>query len=170
MNVLARLDRVVMRVEGSLLSLSILVIAGVQGANVLARNLLGDSLAAAEEISQAASIALTFVGIGYAARLGRHIRMSALSDALPAPWRRRLERSMHGGTALLLGLLAFHATGYVADVHAVGSVTPALRVPLAALYALVPIGLALGALQYAVACLRGDPATPEASESAGPAA
>jgi TRAP-type C4-dicarboxylate transport system permease small subunit len=164
---LARIDRGVMRIEAGLLSLSILLIAVVQVANVLARNLLGLSFSFAEEVSQAASITLTFVGIGYAARLGRHIRMSALSDALPPRARRMLERAMHGATAVLLGALTFHAAAYVADVGAVASVTPALRIPLFVIYGLVPIGLGLGALQYGLAFLRGTPATPSDDGAVG---
>jgi TRAP-type C4-dicarboxylate transport system permease small subunit len=74
---------------------------------------------------------------------------------------------MHGGTAALLGALTFYAAAYVADVRAVASVTPALRIPLFVIYGLVPIGLGLGALQYTLAFLRATPATPRDEEEGG---
>ena len=52
------------------------------------------------------------------------------------------------GTAALLWLLAWYGLQYVLQVQRVGSVTPALRIPLWCLYAVAPLGLALGGLQY----------------------
>lgn len=169
---LLRADRVVERVEAALLSTSILAMAAVNIANVLARNALGRSFSFAEELSQVLAIAVTFGGVGYVARIDRHIRMSAFHDALPPRPREILWCLIGALTSALLFVLAFHALGYVRDTWATGSVTPALRVPLFAVYALAPAGLALGGLQYALALVRrlGSPAPGRGAPStpAGP--
>jgi hypothetical protein len=51
--------------------------------NVIGRFVFGRSLYFAEEVNQFLIILITFAGIGYAARNGRHIRMSAFYDMLP---------------------------------------------------------------------------------------
>jgi TRAP-type C4-dicarboxylate transport system permease small subunit len=155
LSVLRRADHVVARFEAAILSGAVLALAGVNIANVVARNALGRSFSSAEELSQICAIAITFVGVGYAARIDRHIRMSALRDALPPRGRRLLDHAMRAGTGGLLLALAVFAFAYVADTRAVASVTPALRLPLYAVYAVVPVGLALGGLQYALALVQG---------------
>ncbi len=57
-------------------------------ANVIGRFVLGESLFFTGEVNRILIIMITFAGIGYAARHGRHIRMSAIYDALPVGGRR----------------------------------------------------------------------------------
>jgi C4-dicarboxylate transporter DctQ subunit len=147
-------DRALEVAEAALLSAAILGMAVISIANVVARNAFGRSLSSAEELSQLLSVLVTFAGIGYAARRARHIRMSALYDALPGLLRKTLWVFTCLGTGVLLLLLAGYATAYVGSLRALGSVTPALRVPLHLVYLSVPVGLALGGVQYALTALR----------------
>jgi TRAP-type C4-dicarboxylate transport system permease small subunit len=117
--------------------------------NVVARNALGRSISSADEISQALLVAITFIGIASGARRGRHVRMAALWEQLPARLRKPCWCLVTGGTALLLAALAVLAARYVAQVAGAGRVTPALRLPLAAVYAVAPLGLLAGAVEYA---------------------
>lgn len=151
---LLRADEALERAERSILAGGVIGIALLGIANVVARNLLGGSLAFAEELNQILVIAVTFLGLGYGVREGRHIRMSAVYDVLQGRVRKGLLISTWAGTSLLLAYLAFLAAGYVSSMRAMGSVTPALHVPWWVVYALVPLGLALAALQYALAALR----------------
>jgi len=160
---LERADRAIARAEAAILAGAVLALAAINVANVLARNALGRSFSSAEELSQICAVAVTFIGVGYAARIDRHIRMSALRDLLPPRARRALDHAVRAGTGALLLALAVFACDYVADTWAVASVTPALRLPLYAVYAVVPLGLALGGLQYAIALAQGllAPSPPE---------
>jgi TRAP-type C4-dicarboxylate transport system permease small subunit len=115
---------------------------------------LGFSLAFAEELSQFLIIAVTFVGLSYAAGRGRHIRMTALCDQLPRRWRRRLMILISASTCLLLLVLAGFALHYVGTVCFLGTVSPVLQVPLFLIYAIVPVGLLLAAMQYALTAWR----------------
>lgn len=148
-----RVDRVVARVERAILSACILGIAAVGIANVLSRNLLGRSLSSAEEVAQLLVVLCTFLGIGHGVRVSRHIRMAALYDPLSGRPRKALLVVTWLGTAALCFALAVFAARYVESVWSVGSVTPALRLPLYWVYAWVPVGFVLGGLQYLLAAL-----------------
>jgi C4-dicarboxylate transporter DctQ subunit len=147
-------DRWLLRLESFVLGAGILGIAGVSIANVFARTLFGGSLPFAEEVEQTLVLWITFAGMGLGARRARHIRMAAFYDQLRGRLRKSVWMATAGGTSLLLFVLAWLAIRYVATTHSIGGVTPALRVPLSIIYAVVPAGLALGAAEYALAFLR----------------
>ncbi len=148
------LDRGIGWGEAAVLSLSVMALALVSIANVIGRNLLDHSLAFTQEVNQSLMVLITFVGIGYGARRARHIRMSALHDQLRGRWRKALLVFTSVGTAALLFFLAWYAVEYVAQTRRIGSVTPALQIPLWAIYLWVPIGFTVGGIQYLLAALR----------------
>lgn len=148
------IDRALLRIETFVVGAGILGIAAMSITNVVARNLLGGSLAFAEEVNQALMVWITFAGLGLGARRARHIRMAAFYDQLRGPARKVCWMAIAGGTFSLLGVLAWLAVRYVVATFAVGGVTPALRAPLWLVYAAVPVGLALGALEYALTFVR----------------
>ncbi len=142
------LDAAICRFEETVLASSILIMAAVSVANVIGRNAFSHSLTWATEINQILLVLITFIGIGYGARKARHIRMSALYDPLPMLLRKALMIVTSLGTAALLFLLAFHAVDYVQAARAMGSVSPALELPLYLVYLWVPAGFVLGGIQY----------------------
>ncbi len=71
--------------------------------NVVARFVFGNSIMFSGELNRILIIMITFAGIGYAARHGRHIRMSAIYDALPVGGRK----------VLMIGIAFFHLAGDV---------------------------------------------------------
>lgn len=146
-----RLFLVVRRIEATLLVAAVMAMVAVTCANVVARNVTGDGLAAAEELNGFLIVIVCFVGLSYAAGHGRHIRMSALSDALPTRARRVLMVFVTGTTALLLFVLCWYAARYALGVD---RRSPVLGVPLGRVYLVAPLGLFLGGLQYALAALR----------------
>jgi C4-dicarboxylate transporter, DctQ subunit len=147
-------DQALERLERLVLVACVLAMAIVAIAGVAARNLLGQSLTFGEEVQQALLVWVTFLGIAHGAREGRHIRMSALCDRLPARVRRLALLAIWSTTSLMLLVLAAWATAYTGALREVASVTPALRIPLHLFYLAVPVGLLLGALQYALAAAR----------------
>lgn len=153
-NALRQVDRGLLRIEQAVVGGGILGIAGLSITNVFARNLFGGSLPFAEEVNQALMVWITFAGVGLAARHARHIRMAAFYDQLRGRGRKLAWMTISAGTALLLWALAWLALGYVIDTYAIGGVTPALRVPLWLVYAVVPVGLAVGAAEYTLTWLR----------------
>lgn len=153
-SLLDRLDRGIDFIERWTLILGILLMAALNIVNVVARNLLGNSLPFVGEVSQILIILVTFLGVGYAARQGRHIRMTALYDQLGDNARRWVMAGIALTTAALLLVLAWYALQYVLQTRQVGSVTAALRLPLYLVYAAAPLGLALGGVQYLLTTVR----------------
>lgn len=151
---LGRLDRWVERLEKFVLITGVLAMAALNIANVISRTLLNNSLTFAEEINQGLIVLVTFIGIGYGVRCGRHIRMSAFYDQLAGRARKALMMMICAGTAILLFLLAGFACMHIWNLYQSGSVTSALRIPLFLLQICVPIGLALGGVQYVLAFIR----------------
>ena len=123
-------------------------------ANVIMRNIFGQSLTYADELNQAFIVLVTFIGIGYAARAGRHIRMTAFYDQLPDAARRWLMVFIASSTAVMLALLCIYSVNYVMHMKSIGSVTPSLEIPLYLVYLVVPAGLGLGAVQYLLTTIR----------------
>lgn len=154
MTVAARLDRLVENIERAALAGGVLLMAATSIANVVGRNLFGASIDFAEELNQSLLVLITFMGIGYGVRRARHIRMSAIYDQLTGRWRKGFMVMITLGTALLLAVLAWYAAVYVGNAWRIGRVTPALQIPLWAVYLVVPLGLALGALQFLLAGVR----------------
>lgn len=146
-----RLFELVTRVEEFILSFSVLGMAALTIANVIARSLLGFSLAFAEELSQFLIILVVFVGLSYGAGKGRHIRMTALYDQLRPELRKTLMLVMTGTTAALMFYLTACSLRYVQTVEVLGTLSPALGVPLSLVYLAAPLGLALAGVQYFLA-------------------
>lgn len=154
MRTLHLIDTAIERIEIGALAFGVLGITLVSVLNVLMRNFFGGSLSWAVEINQAFMVLITFLGIGYAARLGRHIRMTAIYDELPRAARKVLMTVITLATAALLLYLAWHAIFYVQHVQRSNIITPALRLPLFWIYLVVPAGLALCGVQYLLAAAR----------------
>lgn len=140
--------------ERAVLSGGVLLMAMTGVANVVGRNLFGESVASAEELNQILMVLITFLGIGYGVRHARHIRMSAVYEQLGLRHRKTLLVASSAGTAALLFAMAYFGARYAADVRGIGSVTPVLQLPLWTIYVCVPAGLCLGALQYILAAVR----------------
>lgn len=146
-----RIDDLMGRFEAFVLSAGILGLAINMVANVLGRVFFNHSFYFAEEVGSILMVLITFVGIGYAARQGRHIRMSALVDQLGRPLQKAVMLLITASTAATMFLLAYYAVGYIAVVARLGSVTPALEIPLYLIYLWLPIGFTITGIQYLLA-------------------
>lgn len=146
--VLGVIDTGISRIEGVILAAGVLLMALNTVANIVGRFVFGESLFFSEEINRILIVMITFAGIGYAARHGRHIRMSALYDALPVEARRYLMITIAFITSALMLFLTWFSISYIQSVYATGRLLPALSIPVYLMYLWVPIGLLVTAIQY----------------------
>jgi C4-dicarboxylate transporter, DctQ subunit len=148
MRILAAIDSAIARFEAFVLAFGILLMATNSIANVVGRFVFARSLYFSEELNQFLIVLVTFVGLGYAARKGRHIRMSAFYDQLSDCGRKILMIIIAAVTAAVMFALAFYSYQYVARLYSLGKVTPSLQVPLYLTYLWVPIGFVITGIQY----------------------
>ncbi|AWI80515.1 TRAP transporter permease DctQ [Parazoarcus communis] len=139
--------------EKQLLAWAIILMAVNTLGNVAARIGFNSSLFFSEELNQFLIVLITFVGTSAAARQGRHIRMSALTDMLPLEHRRRALATIQALTAIVLATLAWYATTYILRTQAMGRVTPALQFPMWITLLWIPLGLSIATLQFGLTAL-----------------
>lgn len=154
MRALTLIDRAFETFETYVLAYGVLIMAVNTIANVFGRNVFQQSLYFAEEVNQFLIVLITWVGLGYASRKGRHIRMSAVYDQMSEPIKKALMITMCLGTSAIMFLLAYYAMNYIGGLIDRGTVTPALRVPLYVTYIWVPVGFVITGVQYALAVVR----------------
>lgn len=148
---LVRLDDAIAWAEAAVVGLSMVVMAVNTIANVLGRYVFAQSIYFSEELNEILMVTVTFVGLGYVTRKGRHIRMSAVYDMVPAGLRRWLMVVIAVSTAAAMFLLAWQAFEYVQKVAMRGRVTPSMQIPLWTTYVSVVVGLTLAGLQFVLA-------------------
>ncbi len=152
--VLSAIDKATRQFEIFVLSCGIMLMAVNTIANVFARYLFYNSIYFSEELNEFLIIIITFVGLGYATREGRHIRMSAIYDMLPPRSQKLLMIFISGLTAATMILLAWYGLEYVQKVARREQVTPVLQVPLYLVYLWVVVGFVVTAIQYTLTAIR----------------
>ncbi|ETX29375.1 TRAP transporter small permease [Roseivivax isoporae] len=152
--ILGVVDVAIARIEAILLAVGVLLMALNTVANVVGRFLLGRSIFFSEELNQALIILITFAGISYAARHGRHIRMSAIFDALTPALRKPLMVIIAAVTAAAMFLLAWYSVEYVTTQASRGRLLPALQVPVWWIIVWAPLGFFLTGLQYSLTAIK----------------
>ena len=148
MDTIRTIDQFLEKIEKMIISLSVIAMSIILIGNVISRSVFNNSWTFAEEVGQFLIIAITFIGISYAARRNSHISMSALYDLLPPKMKRLLMLIISSFTSVTLYYLAYIATKYTIRVYELGKVTPALRVPMYLIIMIIPIGFLLGGIQY----------------------
>src|SRR5690554_632115 len=122
------LDTWISRTEAVILAAGVILMATNTMGNVISRIVLGESLHFAEEVNRILIVMITFAGIGYAARHGRHIRMSAFYDMLPTGGRRWLMIGICLFTAVVMFVLCYYSIGYIQTLYGRGRVLPSLKI------------------------------------------
>lgn len=128
--------------SGGTAALAVMLIA-----NVIARSFF-QSIYYAEEVSKFLIILITMVGVSYAARKARHIRMGAFFDLMPPKMEKVFVFIISAVSALVLFLLAYFSYKYVVQMRMLGQKTAALQVPFWTFNLIVPIGFTLAGIQY----------------------
>ena len=133
--------------ETTALCLGVSLLTLVVVANVFAR-IFAQSIYFVEELSEFLIIFITFVGLGYAARRARHIRMGAFLDLLPRVIEKILIFIIATFSALVMFTMAIHAWNYMQEVRVMEQTTSALRVPYWTFLVIVPVGFGAAGIQY----------------------
>ncbi|WP_411795667.1 TRAP transporter small permease [Halomonas sp. A29] len=147
-------DTWISRAESVILALGVILMAVNTVANVISRFAFGESLHFSEEVNRILIVMITFAGLGYAARHGRHIRMSAIYDALPTGGRRWLMIGISLFTSLVMFVLCYFSIGYIETLYGRGRVLPSLSIPVWTIYLWVPVGFAITGIQYLLTAIK----------------
>jgi TRAP-type C4-dicarboxylate transport system permease small subunit len=137
-----------------MLAVGVLLMAANTVANVVGRFVFQNSLFFSEELNRILIILITFAGISYAARQGRHIRMSAIFDALPVKPRKALMIIISVVTAIFMFGLAWYSLQYILTQAGRGRVLPSLQIPVWLILVWVPVGFFMTGLQYALTAIK----------------
>jgi TRAP-type C4-dicarboxylate transport system permease small subunit len=151
---LAVLDRAIGVIERLIIGGTMLAMALLMSAHVVGQLLFDRGIPGTYEVTEMLIVVMTFVGVSYAARHARHIRMSALYEQLHGGARKALLMLICVGTATLMFYFAWKSGQYVIDVHDRGRVSSALGLPMWIVYQALPAGFALAGIQYLLILIR----------------
>jgi C4-dicarboxylate transporter, DctQ subunit len=143
------IDRLLSRFEGVMLALGVIAMTVNTIAAVISRYVFNSAITFTDELNMIFIVVVTFAGLSYAARNGRHIRMSAIYDAMPAKIRKAMMIGMTFVTSAFMFFLSFYSYNYIVEVYQSGRILPALGLPVFYIYLWVPIGFVVTGLQYA---------------------
>ncbi len=115
--------------------------------NVIARTFF-QAIYFADEVSEFLIIFTTFVGISYAARKARHIRMGAFLDLMNEKVEKVFIFVISAVSAIVMFIMAFHSFQYMAKVFELGQESSALRIPSWIPLIITPIGFFSAGIQY----------------------
>lgn len=152
--ILGTIDTLLSRLEAGILGLGVILMAVNTVANVVGRFALGSSIFFSGEINRILIVMVTFAGIGYAARHGRHIRMSAIYDAFPVAGRKAIMITIALITAAAMFFLLYFSITYIISLYDRGRVLPALGLPIWWIYLWVPIGFTITGIQFLLTAVK----------------
>ncbi len=152
-NVFVLVGKAVDWFEVSVLSLGVFLLAAILIANVIARNFFR-SIYYAEEVSMILVIIITFVGVSYAVRKARHIRMGAIFDAFNPKLQKIMLIIIAAYSATVMFLMAYYAYVYMMTIRLTMQVTPSLRIQYWLILIVVVLGFASAGIQYARTILK----------------
>ena len=148
------IDVTIARIEAVMLAGGVLLMAANTIANALGRFVFQSSLFFSEELNRILIILITFAGISYAARHGRHIRMSAIFDVLPHGLKKGLMVIIALVTAAFMLGLAWYSFTYILTQAGRGRLMPSLQIPVWWTLVWLPIGFLMTGLQYILTAIR----------------
>jgi TRAP-type C4-dicarboxylate transport system permease small subunit len=133
--------------EVSVLAVGVAALAVLLIANVFARTFF-QSLYYADEVSKFLIILISFVGVSYAARKARHIRMGAFLDLMPPKLEKGFIFVISAVNAVVMLTMAWYGYQYMNQMRLMGQMTSALQVPYWTFMIIVPVGFVSAAIQY----------------------
>jgi len=148
------IDLQISRFESFILAIGVMMMALNTIVAVISRFVFNDAMVVTDELNQMFIVLVTFAGISYAARQGRHIRMSAIYDALPTKVRKILMIIMALSTAIIMFALCYFSIKYNLSIYDKGRVLTTLGIPAYFMYLWVPIGFFVTGIQYSLTVIK----------------
>ena len=142
------MDKIIGKFEKLMLGLGIIAMAINTIAAVVSRFIFNDAIIFTDELNMIFIVIVTFAGLSYAARQGRHIRMSAIYDLLNSNLRKIFMIIISTITGLFMFFLSYYAILYIVSIYNSGRILPALGIDVYIIYLWVPIGFIITGLQY----------------------
>ncbi len=149
LTILDFIDAQISKLEGIMLAFGVIAMTVNTIAAVVSRFIFNRAITCTDELNMIFIVVVTYAGLSYAARNGRHIRMSAIYDAMPTPIRKILMILMASVTSAFMFFLSYYSYHYIVEVYQSGRILPALDLPVFYIYLWVPVGFSLTGLQYA---------------------
>jgi len=150
---LAKTNMVLEKIEEVILCIGISALAIILIINVIARK-AGGSIYFIDEIATFIVIWITFIGLSYAARKARHIRMSAIFDLAPFRVRKIMIFVISTINGMVMFYLAYISVNYVYTSYCWQQVAIALRMPYWIGIAIVPVGFFLAGIHYVLTIIK----------------
>ena len=151
---LGTIDVWISKIEALMLAAGVILMAVNTCANVIARFVFSEGLFFSGEINRILIILITFAGIGYAARHGLHIRMSATHDAFPTKGRKVLMIIIALFTSVVMFFLCYYSFEYIQTLYSRGRILPALGFEIWWIYIWAPVGFAITGIQYLLTAIK----------------
>lgn len=136
-----RLEQIFVVLNGWALILMLSAMALIVGSNISLRYITSHSLPWADEAARYLMIWLTFTGAGLILRIGGHVAITNLQDALPGMWQKILRAGIVIVLLVFFGFMVQVGWQYAERMQY--QVTPALRIPFLYVYAAMPVGFTL---------------------------
>ncbi|PKP61188.1 C4-dicarboxylate ABC transporter permease [Candidatus Atribacteria bacterium HGW-Atribacteria-1] len=144
---LAKINMVLEKIEEVILCVGVSILAIILIVNVIARK-AGTSIYFIDEIAMFLVIWITFIGLSYASRKGRHIRMAAIFDLSSVRVQKMMIFVISAISAMVMFYLTYISVNYVYTTYRWQQVAPALRMPYWIGIAIVPVGFSLAGIHY----------------------
>ncbi|MEA3436410.1 MAG: TRAP transporter small permease [Thermodesulfobacteriota bacterium] len=139
--------KVIDGIEVSILVFCVAALGILLITNVFARTFF-QSIYFAEEVSKFLVMLTTFIGVSYAVRKARHIRMGAFLDSMPPKAEKIFIIIISIISAIVMAIMTWFSYKYLINAKELGHMTPALRVPKWTFYVVIPIGFGMASIQY----------------------
>lgn len=150
MSILKKIDELLSKAEAFILSFGVIAMSVLLIGNVVMRVVFNQSWSFAEEIGMFMVVVVTFVGISYATRKGKHIRMTAIYDAGSFKVKKILTLVVSFVTMIVMFYFAYLGVRYTLMVASRGRVTPALEWARYLFVMFFPLGFFMGGVQNLV--------------------
>ncbi len=154
LSALSALDQGLGWVERMIITACVLIMALLMSGHVVGNLIFDHGIPGTYEVTEMLIVIITFVGVGYAARHARHIRMSAVYDMLSGRMRKGLLIIISVGTAVLMFYFAYKSAQYDFEIFSRGRTSSSLHIPLWIVNLALPIGFTLAGVQYVLTTIR----------------
>ena len=133
--------------EEAVMGILLIGMALILMAQILMRVFAQSSLAWAEEVARYFYVWSVFLSISCTIRMRNILRVDFLIQIMPKGLRRAFEVLLDIANMILYGYLAWCSVTVVQNVQASAQTSPALKIPMYLVYAIVPVGFALASLR-----------------------